>query len=103
MQCELVNQYFQWVVRSRFKEALGHIKGIPEILEQHANHEISYWEKERAACAFFEQHLQKLRVSERQVFERRVVGEALNWFNYFISGLNITYRCTFEGLQSTLN
>lgn len=37
-RCRLLNQYFQWVIRSRYKARLHQIPGFAEIIEAHSNH-----------------------------------------------------------------
>ena len=101
-QCELANQYFQWVLISRYKAGLSDAQGFTDLVARHRNHEISYWEKEREACAAFERQLAQLQPDERQRLEGHLVTEAIMWFNKFVSPLGVQYNCTKEGLKSML-
>ncbi len=102
VQCELLNQYFQWVIISRYKAGLSHAEGFDYLIKRHRGHEISYWEKEREACGAFEKHLQKIPQGERREIEHKLVTEALEWFNRFVKPLGVQYNCTREGLKSVL-
>ncbi len=99
---KLANQYFQWVLISRYKAELSDSEGFAEIIKQHRDHFISYWEKERWVCAVFERHLSKLKPSERQRIEECLVTEAITWFNKFVSPFGVQYECTKDGLKSVL-
>lgn len=102
IQCELVNQYFQWVLISRYKANLNPIVNFNEIIIKHRNHEISYWEKEKKLCEAFENYLQDVSEERRLNIERNLVSEALSWFNKFIEPLGVRYECTSDGLVSIL-
>lgn len=102
IQCELVNQYFQWVLISRYKSNLNHIASFDEIITKHRDHEISYWEKEKQLCTAFERHFQRMAKEERYAMEKALVSEAIDWFNRFVEPLGDEYNCTSEGLKSVL-
>lgn len=102
IRCELLNQYFQWVVISRYKANLDHIVDFDTIITKHRNHEISYWDKEKQLCAAFERHFQRMTKEERYAMEKALVSEALSWFNRFVEPMGEVYNCTKEGLKSTL-
>jgi len=101
-QCRLLNQYFQWVIRSRYKARLHHIPDFAELIDAHRSHHIGYWQKELDLYKIYENHLSRLKGQERQSLEKSIVGESLSWFNYFISDLNLSFTCTYAGLYSTL-
>jgi len=102
IKCELANQYFQWVLISRYKASLSSVEGFNEIIVQHRNHEISYWEKERELCATFEKHLSMLEPNDRRNLEEHLVTDAIDWFNQFVSPLGIQYTCTKDDFKSVL-
>jgi len=102
IQCDLVNQYFQWVLISRYKAGLSFLAGFNEIIRMHHNHEISYWEKEKKICDASENYLRNVGKERRLNIERNLVSEALSWFNKFTEPLGVRYECTSDGLQSTL-
>lgn len=102
IQCELANQYFQWVLISRYKAHMSGVDRFAELIERHRNHKISYWEKERELCVAFEQHLARLPQYIRKRIEDEIVTEALKWFNKFVSSLGVQYNSTREGLKSVL-
>lgn len=101
-QCRLLNQYFQWVIRSRYKARLHYIPGFAELVKAHRAHEIGYWQKELGLYKVYENYLIRLKSQERQALEKSIVGESLSWFNYFLSGLNLSFACTYAGLHSSL-
>jgi hypothetical protein len=102
MLCELTNQYFQWVLRSRYKAALCQIDGGMDIISDHRNHKISYWEKESTLQALFNRHLQTLDEKTRHSTEQRITDDALKWFNHFVVGMNVQYQCNYDSLNSVL-
>ncbi len=101
-QCRLLNQYFQWVIRSRYKARLHHLPGFADLIEAHRTHQIGYWQKELGLYKIYEKHLSRLKIQEQRALEKSIVREALSWFNYFTSGLNLSFTCTYAGLHSSL-
>lgn len=102
IQCELVNQYFQWVLISRYKANLSYVVGFDEIITKHREHKISYWEKEKQLCTVFEGYLQRMTQEKRYNIEKTLISEALSWFNRFVQPLGVMYGCTYNGLSSVL-
>ena len=101
-QCPLLNHYFQWIIGSRYKATFYQLPGFSDIIDRHRSHKISFWEKESQLCYLFENYLSGFERQERQVLEKNIVTESLSWFNHFISGFNLYFTCTFEGLKSSL-
>jgi hypothetical protein len=102
LRCALINQYFQWVNKSRHKANLDCCPGFSDVLKRHRGHEISYWQKEAILCGMFETHYDGLSNVARKSLERTIVGEALTWFNYFIKGTGHEFNAKVDGLESRL-
>ncbi len=102
MECQLIQQYFQWMLISRYKARLSSVSNFAEIVRQHREHEISYWEKERQLCNAFQARVQNMSRRERLPLEKNIVSEAIWWFNHFMEPLGRRYSCTYEGLDSAL-
>lgn len=99
----LLDHYFNWVLRSTAMEHLSYIPGFEEVHKDYRAHNIGYWEKEADIVKVEKSYLYNIPQFEKNLKESEIVLDALNWFNYFCSHIGLKFECTFNGLDSKLS